>query len=434
MHRVVLVALLVVSAACGKVDNNNPGDGPGPGSEGGGGACTSNDQCAAPTPACDTGSGTCVECVQDDQCPADKPTCDTGSHTCRACSVDADCASDVCDTQAGTCVDEATVLYASPTGPDAGTCTKATPCSLVQATALADLTRLNVKLAPGNYSAHVILTNKTLVLFGTGATVNAQGTAATFEVDDGGHLRIVGATVTAASTNTPIRCEGAANATHILELYRATIQNTSTVLLGNPCAMTVTESTLRNTSTTDFHILVVAPSVATFDRTSFVGNGGGGLAGLQGADIKVTNCLFTKVGDPLDSTDHGVFVGSNFNVQFSTVVDSFLECGGSGATVMTLTSSILRDSISGGGDTLRGINSCTSAKFNVVFPSAAPLGATNLIADPQLKNIAANDYHLLVTSPALDHGDPASTLGVDFDGTARPQGAGRDSGALEFKP
>jgi len=435
MHRLVFVVLLVVSAACGKVDNNGPGDGPGPGDDAGGdsggGPCTANDQCAAPTPVCDTAGGTCVECVQNDQCAAGE-TCDASSHTCRACSVDADCASDVCDTETGTCLDEATVLYTAPNGPDSGTCTKGTPCSLVQANALADLTRLNVKLAPGAYSAHIILTNKTLVFFGTGATINGQGTNATFEVDDGAHLRIVGATVAAATGNATIRCEGAAGATHILELFRATIVNNSSTLLGNPCAMTVKQSVIRNTGTA-FHLVLVPPTVATFDRTHFIGAGGGGLAAFAGCDVHITNSLFTKVGNA-GSSDRGTFAGGNFTVDFSTIVDSIVQCGSTGGGALKLTNSVVRNTIAGQGDALQGINECGSAKFNVVFPSAAPLGSTNLIADPQLKNIAAEDYHLLVTSPALDHGDPASTVGVDFDGTARPQGAGRDSGALEFKP
>jgi hypothetical protein len=422
-----LVALVML-VACGKV-SNKPDGGP-PGGDGGG-ACTTNDQCAAPTPVCDTSGGTCVECVQSDQCPAERPTCDITTHTCGQCTVDADCASDVCDTAVGMCLDEANVLYTSPAGPDAGTCPKSSPCSLVQAAALAAGARNNIKLAAGTYSAHIILSNKTLVFFGVGATINAQGTNATFEVNDGGHLRIVGATVTAASTNSVIRCEGAATATHVVELFRATLQNTSTTLLANPCTMTVTESVLRNTSVDNFQILVVGPSVATFDRCRFFGNGTGGLGGLANADIRITNSLFTKVGK---AGDHGAFVGGNYNVKFSTVVDGIVECSTAGATGLTMDSSILRNTVAGAGDTLIGINACTSVKNSVVFPNAAPLGATNLIVDPQLKNIAADDYHLLVTSPAIDHGDPASTLGVDFDGTTRPQGAGRDSGALEFKP
>jgi len=420
-----LAAFLMV-VACGKVSDKPPVDGP-PGGDGGG-ACTANDQCAAPTPVCDTAGGTCVECVQSDQCPAERPTCDVATHTCGECVVDADCASDVCDTAAGTCLDEANVLYAAPAGPDAGTCPKSSPCSLVQAAALAAPPRINIKLAAGTYSAHVILTNKTLVFFGVGATINAQGTNATFEVQDGGHLRIAGATVTAASTVTAIRCEGAAATT---DLFRVTIQNTSTTMIANPCTMTVTESVLRNTSAVDFQILIVGPSVATFDRTRFVGNGTGGLGGLANADIRITNSLFTKVGK---AGDHGAFVGGAYNVKFSTVVDGIVECSTAGATALMMDSSIVRNTVAGAGDTLIGINACTSVKNSVVFPNAAPLGATNLIADPQLKNIAADDYHLLVTSPALDHGDPASTLDIDFDGTARPQGAGRDSGAFEFKP
>ncbi|HEV7557676.1 MAG TPA: choice-of-anchor Q domain-containing protein, partial [Kofleriaceae bacterium] len=104
-------------------------------------------------------------------------------------------------------------------------------------------------------------------------------------------------------------------------------------------------------------------------------------------------------------------------------------------TGLTLDSSILVNTTVGApSDTLVGIPACTGVHNSIVFPNAQPVGATNLAVDPQLKNIAAEDYHLVVTSPALDHGDPASTNAVDFDGIARPQGAEPDSGAFEFKP
>jgi hypothetical protein len=428
--------VLVVAAACGKVVKSDAMDGSmgtDTGTDTGGGACTTNDQCSAPTPVCETTGGTCVECVQSEQCSAEKPTCDTGTHACRQCAVDADCASDVCDAEVGTCVAEANVLYVSPSGPTSGTCPKGTPCSLVQAVALADATRKNIKLAAGTYtSTDIMLSNKTLEIFGVGATINAQATSPAFEVDDNGHLRISGATVTATSTNGVIRCEGNATATHVLDLFRVTIVNSSSTLLANPCTLTVKESVVRNTGTA-YHLLIVAPSVATFDRTQFIGAGGKGLAGLSGATIKITNSLFSKVGD-LATSDRGVFNGSTFTVDFSTIVDSIVQCGTTGTTGLTLNSSIVRTTVAGAGDALQGITDCASAKYNVVFPSNAPLGATNLIADPQFVNIVTGDYHPLVTSPALDHGDPTSTLDVDFDGTPRPQGAQRDSGAFEYKP
>jgi hypothetical protein len=156
------------------------------------------------------------------------------------------------------------------------------------------------------------------------------------------------------------------------------------------------------------------------------------LAALSNATVHVTNSVFTRVGT---AASHGAFVGANYDVSFSTIVDGVVECGGQGATGIALTSSIVFNTTGDSSDTLVGGNMCTTAtKYSLISPNSQPVGATNLNANPQLKNIAADDYHLLVTSPALDHGDPASAISVDFDGTARPQGAGRDSGAFELKP
>jgi hypothetical protein len=327
------------------------------------------------------------------------------------------------------CIPEAEVLYASPTGPDAGTCTKSQPCSIAQASAVADQTRKNIKLAPGSYTAHIVLTNKTLVIYGTGATI-AGGQNPVFEVNDGAGLRISGASLTATTGLGVIRCEGDAAASHALELFRASLDNTSTTLLANPCSVAVEESVF-HTSSTNYSLLIVGPSVATFNRTRFVG-GGNGIAGAASPTIRITNSVFKKMGDP---ANHGALTGSGFTVLFSTFVDSALECGGSGATGLTLDSSIVYWASSGApADTIVNQTMCTSVKNSVIFPNSQPVGATNVSMQPQLKNVAGDDYHLLATSPAIDRGDPASTNPVDFDGVPRPQGAQRDSGAFEFKP
>lgn len=327
------------------------------------------------------------------------------------------------------CIPEAQVLYASPTGPDAGTCTKSQPCSIAQASAVADQTRNNIKLAPGSYTAHIVLTNKTLVVYGTGATI-AGGQNPVFEVDDGGHLRVDGASLTASTTLGVIRCQGASTASHVLELFRVSLDNTSTTLLAQPCTVTSNQSVF-HTSSTSYSLVIVGPSVATFERTRFVG-GGNGIVGVSNPTIQITNSVFKKMGDP---ANHGALTGAGFNVSFSTFVDSSLECGGSGATGLTLDSSIVYWASSGApADTIVNQNMCTSVKNSVIFPNSQPVGATNVSMQPQLKNAAADDYHLLATSPAIDRGDPASTNAVDFDGVPRPQGAQRDSGAFEFKP
>jgi hypothetical protein len=55
-----------------------------------------------------------------------------------------------------------------------------------------------------------------------------------------------------------------------------------------------------------------------------------------------------------------------------------------------------------------------------------------IVADPLVINVAANDYHLQATSPAIDKGVNTNAPTTDFDGTARPQGPGFDVGAYEF--
>jgi len=70
----------------------------------------------------------------------------------------------------------------------------------------------------------------------------------------------------------------------------------------------------------------------------------------------------------------------------------------------------------------------------MVSPQVTPLsGPGNVLnLDPRWLNASGNDFHLTATSPAIDIADPMSTEATDFEGTSRPQGAGRDIGAFEY--
>jgi hypothetical protein len=64
-------------------------------------------------------------------------------------------------------------------------------------------------------------------------------------------------------------------------------------------------------------------------------------------------------------------------------------------------------------------------------PSTAAPGDVGL--DPSFVAAANGDYHLKNGSPAIDRGVPSSSSPTDFDGIARPQGAGPDLGAFEHQ-
>lgn len=63
---------------------------------------------------------------------------------------------------------------------------------------------------------------------------------------------------------------------------------------------------------------------------------------------------------------------------------------------------------------------------------AAGFNANGKNVDPQFVNKAANDLHLLGSSPAIDAGVTIATVVTDIDGTPRPLGAAYDIGAYEI--
>lgn len=126
----LLLALAAVSSqACGSAASIDllPAAGGAGGSHGG---CTSNANCTAQLPLCDTQSGSCVQCLAASDCTTgqtcnldihrcalrctsnanctttSQPYCDTTRGLCVGCLANTNCASDTpyCDTSAGTCV------------------------------------------------------------------------------------------------------------------------------------------------------------------------------------------------------------------------------------------------------------------------------------------------------------------------------------------
>jgi hypothetical protein len=78
-----------------------------------------------------------------------------------------------------------------------------------------------------------------------------------------------------------------------------------------------------------------------------------------------------------------------------------------------------------------------AADYNGYFGSNVGPGSNNLTADPKLSNVAAHDYALLPGSPAVNAGDPSSTLAavgeLDHSGNSRIRNGRVDIGAHELQ-
>src|SRR3954471_9846746 len=137
--------------------------------------CSRDQDCSSPTPVCvDTA---CTPCRDSTSCPITRPVCDMVSHDCRTCVKDSECDSGACDLAAGRCVDQAAILYVSPTGTDADPCTLSEPCSLGRAAELVDATHLYIVLQPGHHLGGARFISKTAFLVGNNASIDVTDSA-----------------------------------------------------------------------------------------------------------------------------------------------------------------------------------------------------------------------------------------------------------------
>ena len=410
-------------------------------------ACLASSDCSGDTPVCDTSTESCVGCLTGSDCSGATPICNTSTNTCVGCASDADCSSTVCDVDTGSCVDEATVVYAAPNGKGSGTCDINQPCSVTNAIATVTSERNVLKLDPGQYTGEIeILNGLHLTMDGRGATVTTTDTSLPLFIDSSANARIIGLDVVKNATNPGNGIGCSAGAT--IELEDVTVDVTA-IGLFTACPTTIARSHFHTTEAdpaSSSDVFAISSDDTTIDvsvdRTTF---DGGPAIVLSSANVHVTNSVFANGPTDQPAFFYGGFLGSpapgTLQISFSTLYDTPIDCGsaapdcsGSGFGICFDNSIIYTDTPGAPADTMTG-SACTSS-HTLVFPQSSPInGANNLLGrDPLLANPDTGDFHLTTGSPAIDAADPAATDDHDFDGTKRPQGAHDDLGAFEFTP
>jgi len=399
-------------------------------------------QCAF---GCDPSAGGCLGCASNEQCDNPLPVCDMGPGTCRGCQLDDECASTVCDVTTGTCLAEASIVYASPTGFSTGpACTLDQPCALGSAVMIAVGAGipLTLRLLPGVYSSVLsttTLTSSPLRVVATGANL-----AVGFEVRNGASMDIRGATVISAGGNGidgRLICSGGTTATATLSMRdsRIAVTHNSAMVVAVRCALRITNSELAiDGSSVSIGIDIGPDSTFDGDRLRIHPSNGSQLTALsttsKNVKVHLTNSILENAGLGMNTSDTAL-PGSELLFAYNTFVFSNheqVDCQFPRANRTTR----FENNILFSGTTTEPVlgTNCTFVN-NLLSPGTAM--PNNTIADPKFVDLAARNFRLQATSPAVNAG-VASAVALDpdhdFEGAARPQGPNPDLGAFELTP
>jgi hypothetical protein len=388
--------------------------------------------------ACPLGCGSsgCRECTDDEMCRDAAPVCDRDSQRCRRCKLDDEYPSRVCDLEAGACLPEASVVYASPLG--SGSCSQMQPCSIANAVALARSASHTpvIRLLPGSYTAPIDIrgaTSAPLSIVATGARIvpnDSSLMAHAVSVRDGANVRVRG-----LATLSPLQidCEASAGTTSTLALSQAALASTAngTAMTLSNCHLELSEVDVA-LNVCEIVINALGNVDLSADRIRVAGNNNPHLlaSGTRVA-MRVTNSVLDDVLLDLDTTDT-TDPGSSFLFGFDTLfltIDG-LRCDGDTAhKAVYFENSIIAGP--GNGDVILG-SSCQFSNTLLSRQFNARLGTT--VADPHFVDAAGRDFHLATDSPAIDAAVRAASgleSIADLDGTPRPQAGRSDLGAYE---
>lgn len=381
------------------------------------GVCDDDGDCAGNPAAPFCVAGTCAACASSASCPITDPVCDATAHDCRTCIKDGECASLVCDLSAGTCVDPAGILYASPSGAATDPCTRNAPCSLAGAAQKVDTEHPYIALLPGNHISGALFENKVVTIAGNDATLEQVNPTASSVDIHGGTVTIRDLHIEEHLLDNP-----GGDGTAVIAVSGTTLKisnlTSHTTLLGAIFGAGSDDISLINSTLTGASIATEVNANVAIDRCSF--DSGPFVMG----SLSLTNSIIVA-----DASSIAVSVFdadktlSNSTIYNNTIIGGQITCNTFSAFFEN--NIILNSSISN--------SSGCVYNYNLTSSDIALNKDTNLIGDPKFVDATKHDFHLTADSPARDAGAPLlNTITHDFDGTPRPQGPHNDIGAFEY--
>jgi hypothetical protein len=372
---------------------------------------------------CNNATG-CLACSTDAQCANPTPICEEGT-SCRGCIEDDECASRVCDN--GSCAAESGIVYAANDGSSASDCSLAVPCSVARAIQLAKAAfpQPTIRMLPGVYVVGLSFSGATtapIEIVASGATI-ADVTA--LNVQAGAAVRIRGPEL--VGTSFALSC-GEANTSPskvtVLDAKLIAGNDSANVVGGAECEISISSSKLAVNDGGAISIATGARFVG--DRLHIAGTQTFIFMFSNQVDLVLTNSL---IEDPVFNFASGS--GSSAILSFNTIVltSSPIPCSLNPGMTARIENSIVAAKGALGASVIDGTD-CV-LEDNILHPQQV-VPATNLDVDPLFIDVAMGDFRVQPTSAAVDAaGMPIFPTDHDFSGATRPQGAGPDIGAFE---
>ncbi|MBP6473157.1 MAG: hypothetical protein KA773_22120, partial [Chloroflexi bacterium] len=321
-----------------------------------------------------------------------------------------------------------------------------------------------VHIAPGTFNESEIFINDTIRLSGGWLAFNAEGQGAepdpSLTVIQAGSTRLLniasGSTVRPTIDTLTLRggvSGGSGGGALVGSLSQPTFDRVifdgnlaaqgGALYANTNTAVTVLRSEFtNNTAQTDGGAVYLAGGTISLLQTRFLTNTasgatagrGGGAVYIAGGVAAAQNNLFVnntavRDGGAIRLQSGRMLFGNN------TLVEN--NAGGSGGglynngATLAITNTILVSNTAVDGGALFVNAGPSSIDYSDIWQNGGanesniPTGANSIAADPRFMDA---DYRLALGSPALDTGDPNSTLSVDFEGDFRPSDQGFDMG------
>lgn len=367
--------------------------------------CADNASCTTEArPFCQLDSHVCVGCLSNADCTdPTKLNCDPLSYTCQGCVKHSDCPSNAC-LPGGICGDNGNVVYVdADTGLDTDDGTKEKPVKTwAAALKLVSSTRKYMKVSGIETKSVLIDTKNVTILAAPGAKLVGSADPA---------LKIVKSSVKVIDLE--VECLAAPAMTGV----RSEMMSSTTLehVYVHGCAKIGVDATEKFLSVS---------------RSNIESNGAGIVMAANKVDFVVTNNFVVHNG-PDGGVVLSALVPTN-RFEFNTVADNTSDTATRGAGITcpvsltdsyTVPNSLLIANTGGGGPVFGSCTTTGSAMDGDDTPYAFKSAMT-----------APYDYHLTMTSIAIDASTIPTVVADDIDGELRPQGANRDLGADEYKP